>query len=63
MDSFKRLGQSLPKFNSLNKVLITQNIFKIKKDLLDFLKSLGQCLLKYNDLEAIRMQLTALIKR
>ena len=63
MDSFKTLGQSLPKFNSLNKVLITQNIFKIKKDLLDFLKSLGQCLLKYNDLEAIRMQLTALIKR
>ena len=30
---------------------------------MDFLKSLGQSLLKFNELEAIIKQLTALIKR
>ena len=36
---------------------------KSKKTLSDFFKTLGQIFLKFNDAEAIRKQLTALIAR
>ena len=35
----------------------------MKKKFVDFFESLGQSLLKFNDLEAISKQLTALLKR
>ena len=43
-------------------MLITEKIEKIKKNSVDFLKSLGQFSLKFNDPEAISKQLTVLKK-
>ena len=43
-------------------MLISEKIEKIKKDSVDFFKSLRQFSLKFNDPEAIRNQLTKLIK-
>ena len=43
-------------------MLITEKIEKIKKDSVDFFESLKQFSLKFNDPEAIRKQLTVLIK-
>ena len=43
-------------------MLITEKIKKIKKDSIDFLESLKQFSLKFNDPEAISKQLTVLIK-
>ena len=49
--------------NGVIKALITQKIEKIKKNFRDFFESLGRSLLKFNDLEAISKELTALLKR
>ena len=43
-------------------MLITENVQKIKKNSVNFLKSLMQFSLKFNDPEAISKQLTVLIK-
>ena len=43
-------------------MLITEKIGKIKRNIQDFFKSLGQVSLKFNDPEAISKQLTVLIK-
>ena len=43
-------------------MLITEKIQKIKKNVKDFFKGLRQFSLKFNDEEAIRKQLTVLIK-
>ena len=43
-------------------MLITEKIEKIKKNFMDFYKSLKQFFLKYNGPEAISKQLAALIK-
>ena len=43
-------------------MLITEKIEKIKKNSVDFLQSLRQFSLKFNDPEAISKQLTVLIK-
>ena len=48
--------------NGVNKSLITKKHEKIKKNVMDFHKGLGQSLLKFNDLEKISKKLTALIK-
>ena len=39
--------------NGVIKALITPKIEKMKKKFVDFFESLGQSLLKFNDLEAI----------
>ena len=44
-------------------MLITEKIQKIKKNSVDFFKSLRQFSLKFNDPEEISKQLTVLIKR
>ena len=43
-------------------MLITEKIEKIKKNCVDFFQSLRQFSVKFNDPEAISMQLTVLIK-
>ena len=43
----------LASINGVIKALITQKIEKIEKNFIDFFESLGQSLLKFNDLEAI----------
>ena len=43
-------------------MLITEKIQKIKKNSVDFFKSLKQFFLKFNDQEANRKPLTVLIK-
>ena len=43
-------------------MLITEKIQKIKKNSVDFFKSLRQFFLKFNDEETISKQLTVLIK-
>ena len=43
-------------------MLISEKIEKIKKNSVDFFKSLGEVSLKFNDPEAISKQLTVLIK-
>ena len=43
-------------------MLISEKIEKIKKNSVDFIKSLRQFSLKFNDPEAISKQLTKLIK-
>ena len=43
-------------------MLVTEKIEKIKKNSVEFFKSLRQFFLKYNGLEAISKQVVALIK-
>ena len=43
-------------------MLISEKIEKIKKNSVDFFKSLGEVSLKFNDPEAISKQLTVSIK-
>ena len=45
--------KQLASINGVIKALITQKIEKIKEKLIDIFESLGQFLLKFNDLEAI----------
>ena len=69
---FESLRQFSLKFNDpeaiskqlmvLNKVLITEKIQKIKKNINDFFKGLRQFFLKFNYPQAISKQLTILIK-
>ena len=46
----------------MNRVLLTENIEKIKKTSRDFFESLRESFIKFNDPEAISKQLTVLIK-
>ena len=48
--------------NGVNKVLITQTIEKIKKNIKEFFKGLRQFFLKFNYPQAISKKLTVLIK-
>ena len=48
--------------NGVNKVLITQTIEKIKKNIKEFFKGLRQFFLKFNYPKAISKKLTVLIK-
>ena len=48
--------------NGVNKVLITQKIEKIKKNIKEFFKGLRQFFLKFNYPQAISKKLTVLIK-
>ena len=48
--------------NGVNKVLITQTIEKIKKNIKEFFKGLRQFILKFNYPQAISKKLTVLKK-